>query len=124
MNIKLLKKVKRHIMRHANKFGMSLFTYTNECGTAHCIAGWICELKEERLKTTETAADLIEVNHEYAWDLFYMRWPEPYKQQYLDLCTDRESGGKSWAPKRGNRVKAAKIACQVIDLFIQNGGKL
>lgn len=129
MNVKLLRKVKRHILEEPKRFVMSVVvmsvvdTYKEnslsgkvfgmrpfpKCGTAACVAGWACILSgKDRLDVGMiTAQRLLDLTPEQAMRLFEpSKWPEQYEAGTTD-------DGKN---------KTAKIAAARIDHFIKTKG--
>lgn len=113
MNVELLKKIKRRIVREPSKFRMDEWS----CGTAHCIAGWACHLSGFKMissnlgafltdgRPTDIAAcKLLRIDEEKGLDLFALdMWPKEFRQPYDHALT---------------RTERAKIAAKRIDHFI------
>lgn len=136
MNVELLKKVRDYIVKHPNRFVMDAYLFTPEnsgikngfeaddgefinfdkCGTAACIAGWTCLIKEEEVVKISgnfpfhgAGRDHLELTEDQAGRLFYTDdWPEPYRGNYQDA--DDQSAR--------SRIAAARI-----DHFIATDGK-
>lgn len=129
MNVKLLRKVKRHILAEPKcllmfgwarfkEQGHKLFTDDGDtrpfgkCGTAGCIAGWACILEGEKAlipsEYERKARLLLSLNKLEAERLFYpMHWPQKF------------SGGS----KDDGKSKTAKVAAARIEHFIRTKGK-
>lgn len=138
MNVKLLQAIKKHILAEPKRLDMGNWGFKRDkandgpaCGTVGCIAGWAVLLthpsligrKEDftpaKLKkfsnamgnAEEDAPGLLKINIGTADRLFYVdRWPEPFRQDYLDA----ESGG--------DRKAMAKATAARIDSLISMGG--
>jgi hypothetical protein len=83
MNVKLLRKIKKHILAYPKTFAMSFWqeprrvSESRPCGTAACIGGWAKLLTKDRKLT---AADALGLSHQGAWLLFNMhRWPSRFQ---------------------------------------------
>lgn len=135
MNIPLLKRVKRAILKRPGQFEMGSFfadilSFNNgtkeipasRCGTAACIAGWAVHLSEEAktLKDTcraqsnrsddieERALDVLQLTPGEGHSLFYHRWwPEKFCLPY---------------DKATSATTRAKVAAARIDWFIKTKG--
>jgi hypothetical protein len=117
MNVELLQQVKQAILAEPDKFRMDRWS----CGTAHCIAGWACLLRDipivEGDFTTETvsgeypglvASKLLDLRGRAADKLFYtFGWPSRFRAPYLGAT----------------RRERAEIAAERIDHFIATDGR-
>lgn len=128
MNVKLLRKVKRHILAVPRRFVMSEvimreendgpINWLNEkpfpdCGTAACVAGWACLLANEgtvpenATASMDEARELLGLTDGQADRLFMpSAWPKKFQKG-----TD-DSGTKA----------TAKVAAARIEYFIKNKG--
>lgn len=128
MNVKLLRKVKNHILEEPRRFIMWTWritkgsgtkyladnnTYSSfaKCGTAACIAGWTCELarKDVGLSYSETAGKLLNLDDEDARYRLFMasRWPNKFAIPFRNAKTAKSR---------------AKIAAERIEHFISTKG--
>lgn len=132
MNVKLLRKVQKHILEEPKR--LQMWTYVKlkghvgsntgedeitrpwaKCGTAACIAGWACVLKHGEIKARGlgalahgNAAELLELNSEQANRLFLPdEWPEEFNKGFRD----------------DGRKKTAEVAAARIDHFIKTKGR-
>jgi uncharacterized protein YqiB (DUF1249 family) len=122
LNVRLLRKVQKAILKHANQFRMEWWTDCVDskgnpaggCGTAACIGGWAIMLGK-RFKTVEAvaeisgvdsaAADLLHVSR--LSPLFFLEdWPTEYRRLYWEARTAKA---------------AARAAVRRIDHFIKTG---
>jgi hypothetical protein len=93
MNVKLLRKVKDHILAEPLRLYMPSFHYQGsdkeveffdgpsgeslgkrplaKCGTAACIGGWVCALSGEAHFSSERATELLEIDDQMAGNLFF-----------------------------------------------------
>jgi hypothetical protein len=74
INVKLLRKVRRHILAEPKRVNMGRFIYRKEdCGTVACIAGWAVTLSGEELPyhISARAEELLGLNWRQASYLFY-----------------------------------------------------
>ena len=133
MNVKLLRKIQKHILAEPRRLAMCDWiqrgkpgqeltfqdgsvigqTYA-ECGTAACIAGWAVILSSKRTpKDSDTVLDraikILGIT-EYQSDSLFLRslgWPQKFSQAYLAAKTP---SGK------------ARVAVRRIDHFIKTKG--
>jgi len=127
-----LQKVKQCITAEADYFGMAEWCGTNECGTTHCIGGWLVKLADPHVFTgpfylgivavATTARQLLGWNSPCMLKLFYVySWPIDLFERYreglyqLSVRTDREA-------RHAARVGLAATACEAIDRFINQYG--
>lgn len=127
LNVRLLRKVKKHILEEPRRLLMRTWVcrksydeptfvtddYTTaskfaDCGTAACIAGWTCILagEERPVDISFTAAALLGLRN---GDRLFMveNWPEPYRAHYRQA--------------RSQKARA-KTAAERIDHFIATRG--
>lgn len=127
LNVKLLRKIKKHILEKPRRFLMRTWLvqrsgfrptfYADDlyqeqkfekCGTAACIAGWTCLLAKAPVDTDTIqtdAADILGIGRIVASQLFYVdHWPSELSDSYETAKTPR---------------KRAEIAAKRIDLFIK-----
>jgi hypothetical protein len=127
MNVKLLRKVKKHILEEPKRLYMSDYIKLEgesfigreyaKCGTAACIAGWTCilslkELEPKKIKHSinenEKAAELLGISGSTAHRLFIpTNWPE----RFQGGCSDDGTEG------------TAKLAAARIEHFIKTKGR-
>lgn len=107
MNVKLLRKIQKHILTIPKKlFDMTewrtmLFNRGKECGTSHCIGGWACSLTGQNSYTFDDAQTALGLNYDQAMRLFMGdNWPRGF-------------GGWGATPQQ---------AVARIDLFIETKG--
>ena len=143
MNVELLKKVRDAILEHPDWFDMEYWlgdTKTSSCGTTGCIAGWavsisrgksVSQYYEDNLKSSiglyPRARDAVGLTEQQADKLFYYpNWPSPYKKQYAQATyeqdSEKEAGYPDKARLREIQKRAAQIAADRIDKFIESGG--
>lgn len=69
-----------NILSHENVESFSMISYTTNCGSPQCIAGWVNHLygkfpPEEMAKCDfdhlHKAAELLDINEQQAWELFH-----------------------------------------------------
>jgi len=128
MNVKLLRKVKKHILENPKRLFMGRWIKRKSetpylsfgegkkrpfppCGTAACIAGWTCILSKHQISdnqsTGELATNLLDINELQASRLFGPHaWPSKYQAGIKDNGTK----------------KTAKIAAARIEHFIKTKG--
>lgn len=132
LNVKLLRKIQRHITEEPRRFFMADFVALSSdakkwsrgtsssdlspvpppCGTAHCIAGWINEFIGRSAADTDAACLAIGLVPDPAdalgySPLFYLpKWPKMLRSRYE----------KAKTPKA-----RAKIACDRINYLIKEG---
>lgn len=129
MNVKLLRKVAKHILAEPKRFvmwtwmrekGAGAYDFTSDasdnrpvpfakCGTAACIAGWTCILSgDSSPRDFETrAADLLNINDTKAKRLFLLdMWPVKFRAPYRKAVSQRAF---------------VKIAANRIEHFIKTG---
>jgi hypothetical protein len=125
LNVKLLRKIKKHILKEPRRFFMydviqtgqpRKETYTDDrgkqvkfpsCGTAACIAGWACVLNQAPVSMRE-AEYLLGINGQEGTNLFLVDfWPQPFQDKFNNAKTG---------------IVRAKIAAARIDHFIQTKG--
>jgi hypothetical protein len=131
LNVKLLRKIQRHITEEPRRLYMKWFIRAGraneffdadnntkqmfpECGTAACIFGWANLLTKGRDAGDynravihlglEPHGDDFLVPYAYLSDVPY--WPEPFKTHYQEARTPKTR---------------AKIACARIDYLIETG---
>jgi len=126
INVKLLRKIKRHILAKPRCLRMSWWIVTKEddseyytddygirrkfesCGTAACIAGWAYILSKEKdgySDVSGTAEKLLNISEWQAMELFHVnRWPSEFGIAYKSAATP---------------AKRARIAAKRIDQFIE-----
>jgi hypothetical protein len=123
LNVKLLKKVKRAMLKHPENTNMSHWVVhedgTAPCGTAGCIAGWVVaeasirklrNIPAERtvswsLRFQEKARKLLRITEHQGDMLFKLDyWPGNLRDRYY--------GARS-------RKRSAKLIAERIDEFIQ-----
>jgi len=114
MNVKLLRKIKRHILAQPKRFDMNFIGTRDmksfkpnrvpECGTIGCIAGWACALSGKKF-SGRIARNLLGLDYDQTERLFY----------------DNPKGFRGmW---RGDgKAATAKLAAKRIDLFIKTKG--
>lgn len=125
MNIKLLRKIRRQILRTPRQFNILVYhakdqkcVYSSiraypfsqeECGSVHCIAGW-AQIFSGRFDGTFSGAiarQVLELEYEQSLKLFHISWwPENLRRQYYDATTNTQK---------------AKVAAERIDHFIKTG---
>lgn len=137
MNVKLLRKVKKHILEEPKRLNMDFYgsAYCNDapaCGTVGCIAGWsallsLAKIPEDRyerpaLMKPEKAEAALEITHNQAERLFnepwivygprkqegHLGWPVNFAKQYLEAET----------PEYRAKITAARI-----EHFIKTKGR-
>lgn len=117
MNTRLLRRIQKRILKEPENFYMP----TWHCGTAHCIGGWAAVLsapKNEPFDFSsyefENAIKFLKLNSvKNDTDLlFCSRWPNKYSMPY------------NLALRYENRAKAAQIAAELIDYFIECKGNM
>lgn len=129
MNVRLLRKIKKHILAEPRRFVMWAWlreketsgdTFTSDandnrqvkfakCGTAACIAGWTCILAGDKhpYDHEESARELLEVDEQQSKSLFILdRWPEEFRYPYQKAVGQRTM---------------VKIAANRIEHFIKTG---
>lgn len=129
MNVKLLRKVAKHILSEPKRLRMLNWIMRGApgeirkaqsdgwgesgtirfpaCGTVGCIAGWTCMLsgQEELGDVVPNARKLLRINAEAAVRLFYVAdWPRHFRDRYFKATRQRER---------------AKIVGEVIEDFIK-----
>lgn len=132
MNVRLLRKVKNHILEEPRRFIMRTWLLTREyvggpsypsdngakevkfakCGTAACIAGWAVLLHDKRItnydEIARRASELLELDEMKSYRLFGATWwPEPFGSQYRKAKTP---------------TARAKIAAARIEHYIKTEG--
>lgn len=132
MNVKLLRKIQKHILAEPRRLDMQ-YIYTPRqarkaeppCGTVCCIAGWaiylkhkgkvvpydgifLKSIKDETVMGAPAAEKILSINKTQKDNLFFMwGWPEKFRKLY-----DKAKTAKT----------RAKIASERIDLFIATKG--
>lgn len=128
LNVKLLRKIQKHILEEPRRFFMAWFTALGKpgtkfaskwsdlaatvppCGTAHCIAGWANHFTDhEDASDVVHAAKVLRLSESgvYWWNLFEAGdWPEPFRWHYENAKTPKAR---------------AKIAAARIDHLIEHG---
>jgi hypothetical protein len=123
LNIKLLEKVKKAILKHPDNVDMNMWVSHGDdeapCGTAGCIAGWtiakasLKKLRKIRVsknqswgdRIQERAAKLLGINQDESENLFVPDfWPVGLWNRYIEAST---------------RKRASKIVAKRIDEFIK-----
>jgi hypothetical protein len=130
LNVKLLRKVKKHILSNPARLRMSQWIIEDDpgtvrqidsgwehprftipdCGTVGCIAGWACILsgKAKTRNPESCATKLLRISDHDADRLFLVPfWPEPLQSRYF-------------AAKR--QSTRAKIVAERIDYIIAGKG--
>lgn len=123
MNVKLLRKVKRHILEEPKRFVMSTVNTHGEpgtptglggmfprCGSAACICGWVCSLSGKPWSNAyyETARKLLGIPLSTAEKLFDPgSWPSEFEGGLTD----------------DGKLKTAKVAAARIEHFIKTDGR-
>lgn len=130
MNVRLLQKVKAHILEEPNRFQMGYWIKKGDpgtevfidyrvdgrrtrrlpaCGTAACLAGWAVQLIDPTITSDiELKAErLLGLSRQQSFKLFRVnQWSKHFQ--------------KLWHATRSPR-KHAQIAARVIDQFIKTG---
>lgn len=138
--IELLRKVQEKIRTEPEAYNQEHYGRVSPCGTACCIAGWICilsgkytarPLNERRLLTFfdaesgrhveahGTAQSLLGLTDTEADRLFSATgtgiWPQPFSNEWCEV-------EKRWGVTgRDDRTSYADIAVRYIDYIIENG---
>lgn len=103
-NIKLLKKVRKYILKHPERYNQNIWRGRNPCGTTACIAGATIICAYPRLigatllnyladtdasRIPRIAAQKLGLNQWESTRLFNVvsDWPQPFKAQYIDART-------------------------------------
>jgi hypothetical protein len=121
MNVKLLRKIKKHILEQPKRLLMGRWIvnkgdYATEkvrfakCETAACIAGWACILagQGKPQDVSLTAEKLLGLGWRQASRLFQpLEWPDKFDAGLLDNGT----------------AKTAKMAARRIEHFIKTKGR-
>jgi hypothetical protein len=128
MNVRLLRKIQKHILTEPRRLIMRIFvahaetygpTYEGDsghavrfptCKTAACISGWACLLtKQKRIKAYwARGRRILDLSEGQAIRLFIdTQWPQPFSDQYGNATTPR---------------MRARIAVRRIDHFIKTKG--
>ena len=124
LNVRLLRKVKRHILAFPKSFNMSEWgsktrkSKSIPCGTVACIAGWTCLLDKKRAvrmgfaeyersnNAVDIAPKLLGITDDR---LFYViDWPKKFYERYATTKTHREE---------------AQVAAEVIEYYIARARK-
>ena len=128
------------IRENPHQFIMGDFEYTEDlaadfpqCGTAYCIAGWLCTLNpklppgQDPYFSQALALDVLGVEEHY-WDnfpLFFVDgWPAQYRDD-IDECGETyPSNATPEDIKDTQRVRRhnAHVACSLLDEVIARGG--
>lgn len=120
MNIKLLNKVKKAILKEPRAFHMSSWHETWEegdredgwCGTSHCIGGWAQVLsgkKKGHVHSSESFAYYQELLQLPDLNLLiHDLWPRPLHKRYENAVSEED-----WDA-------AANVAAEAIDSYIQH----
>lgn len=125
MNVKLLRKVAKHILAEPKRFFMDNAVETGKpgdkvaldgemrslpkCGTAACIAGWACILSRVPIDdvSMSNAERLLKISSMQSSDLFLADyWPSPFYGKWREAKTLRSR---------------ARIAANRIEHFIKTG---
>jgi hypothetical protein len=131
MNVRLLRKVAKHIAAEPRRFimggivqhklergdkvyeslhvaGKYLWQFP-PCGTAACIAGWSAIIAKKKRIDWSSGRSALRINRYQAERLFIAyAWPDPFRQDFYSATTNR------------GRVKAAAAR---IEHFIKTKGK-
>lgn len=126
MNVKLLRKVKKHILEEPKRFLMCYWRVKKRtdpdglptshagfapCGTAACIAGWAWTLEHPHKRIPEKSteiAELLGIDPVERFRLFSVdQWPEPFQSQFKD----------------NGSAESAKVAAARIEHFIKTKGR-
>ena len=111
MNDFVLKKVRQAILQAPQHFDMSVW----DCGSAACIAGWVCRLSGIKVDIDASVAELgesvmdtamrcLKISQKQANNLFFSgRWPEQFQGE--------------------NEDRDAENAARRIDYFVKTGGE-
>lgn len=125
INVRLLRKVKRHILEEPRRLLMYTWASNSNdapCGTAGCIAGWSAILSgrpADEVKAVQDhaasivfrgeAAQLLRISDAQAARLFYAgNWPNPFRMDYV---------------YNFDRIKRAQITADRIEHFIATEGR-
>lgn len=110
MNIKLLKRIKRQILRNPKQFSMAHW----HCGTTHCIAGWAQVLAGKAPDVHHAVWDArhaLAISDEQADQLFYRtNWPKEIQDRWIEARVNHKSA-----------TFKSKIAAERIEYFIKHG---
>lgn len=124
MNVKLLRKVKKHILEEPKRFLMRYWLVRKnsgarlpashagfaKCGTAACIAGWTWTLEHPQTPFPGSwdVADLLGIDRENRFRLFAVdHWPTQFRNKFKDDGT----------------AESAKVAAARIEHFIKTKGR-
>ena len=124
MNVKLLRKVKKHILQEPRRFFMEKLVEKGKpgqavsldgiprslpaCGTAACIAGWVCILEKTVQVDRRDAEEILGISDDEGERLFFVpSWPDRYRSK--------------WRTTTDLRARA-KIGANRIDHFIKTKG--
>lgn len=127
MNVRLLRKVKKHILEEPKRLLMTYWRVNKKtdgreslpgnhagfasCGTAACIAGWAWTLEHPRKRFPEMStkvAELLGINPAERFRLFSVaQWPTQFQHQFRD----------------DGSPESAKVAAARIEHFIKTKGK-
>ena len=125
MNVELLEKVKKAILKNPKHFDMRNFgnqyfiNFANgikppkNCETAACIAGWAIVLSDENQKhlNSHFAGIALDLTYEQKECLFYVSgWPFEFSNAFVI------------AEIANNYKRMAQVAAERIDFFIQTNG--
>jgi hypothetical protein len=125
MNVKLLRKVQKHILEEPRRFLMESLIEKGrpgavrnldgidrplpDCGTAACIAGWVCVLAQTPQIDRRDAEAVLGISYKTGDKLFFIGgWPERFQIQWR-ATTDL--------------LKRAQIGKRRIDHFIRTHGE-
>lgn len=91
LNVKMLQRIKKQILKNPDSFDMDTSIYGKGCNTVGCIAGWACVFncrdKHKKIPSNtygilNEACNILGVDHHY---LFYTGdWEYPYNKRYDD----------------------------------------
>jgi hypothetical protein len=119
MNVRLLRKIQKHILAEPKRVRMEVIATEDDCGTVGCIGGWAAILsnkKPDKFGDFKTACRLLGVPLPttlcgiYQHQLFFTHnWPEKFRNAYQTAKT-----------KRGE----ARVVARRIEHFIKTKGRL
>lgn len=122
MNVKLLRKVKRHILEEPKRFDMDYAlrrSAESPCGTVGCIAGWAAILNGDVQLDGPLISGWDEIKNIASSALDIPAYPTPtifYEHNWPAELFNAFTSART----RGRR---AKIAAQAIEHFIRTKGK-
>lgn len=120
LNVKLLRRVQKYILKNPEEFRMEDWSTKSRCVTTHCIGGTMVMLDRRidgpTLHKLAAKESLYYVARDLLWsgfgitssDIFYAyRWPKKIGDRYTELITP---------------VLKAELASKAIDWFIKKYG--